>query len=260
MKMRGTASPFHATFLQLQKLGNLLDQYQPITTDPAIQRRYRQEFLVTAYLDSIDPNLASQIRGNVLNGVTSPTLVETFNAVRRVSPQSLFPSTTYVIASDASALATTTPRFNRGNGSDTRARGRGGRGNSSGRGRFPPCEHCGKTNHSSPRCYQKFEYPADRQPTPGGFLANSTGSALSSAPPLAPPIVTSPMGAPLAQVTGISMSREDYDRWLHSKEPAESSHTLHHASSSTAGTAFLASTSKSETWVIDSGASDNMRY
>ena len=36
MKMRDTASPFHVTFLQLQKLGNLLDQYQPITTDPAI--------------------------------------------------------------------------------------------------------------------------------------------------------------------------------------------------------------------------------
>ena len=209
--------------------------------------------MVTAYLDYIDPNLASQIRGNVLNGVTSPTLVETFNAVRRVAPQSLFPSTTHVIALDASALATTTPIFNRGNGSDTRARGRGGWGNSSSRGRFPPCEHCGKTNHSSPRCYQKFGYPADRQPTPGGFLANSTGSALSSAPHLAPPIVTSPMGAPPAQVTGISMSREGYDRWLRSKEPAKSSHTSHHTSSSTASTAFLASTPKSETWVIDSG-------
>ena len=83
-------------------------------------------------------------------------------------------------------------------------------------------------------------------------------SALSSASPLAPPIVTSPMGAPPTQVTGISMSHEDYDRWLCSKEPAESSHTLHHASSSTAGTAFSASTPKSETWVIDSGASAHM--
>ena len=95
--------------------------------------------MVTAYLDSIDPNLASQIRGNVLNGVTSPTLVETFNAVRRVAPQSLFPSTTPVIASDASALATTTPGSNHGNGSNTHAQGRGGRGNSSSRGRFLPC-------------------------------------------------------------------------------------------------------------------------
>ena len=49
------------------------------------------------------------------------------------------------------------------------------------------------------------------------------------------------------------MSREGYDRWLRSKEPAKSSHTSHHTSSSTASTAFLASTPKSETWVIDSG-------
>ena len=178
--------------------------------------------------------------------------------VWRVAPQSLFPSTIHVIASDAFALATTTPGSNHGNGSDTHARGRGGQGNSSSRGRFPPCEHCGKTNHSSPRCYQKFGYPADRQPTLGGFLANSTGSALSSAPPLAPPIVTSPMGAPPAQGTGISMSREDCDRWLCSKERVESSHTSHHTSSSTASTALLASTPKSKTWVIYSGASAHM--
>ncbi|CAA6666951.1 unnamed protein product [Spirodela intermedia] len=39
-----TASPFHAIILAMQKLGNLLDQYQSMMTDTATQRCYRQEF------------------------------------------------------------------------------------------------------------------------------------------------------------------------------------------------------------------------
>ncbi|CAA7403758.1 unnamed protein product [Spirodela intermedia] len=40
-----TASPFHTIILTIQKLGNLLDQYQSVMTDTANQWCYRQEFL-----------------------------------------------------------------------------------------------------------------------------------------------------------------------------------------------------------------------
>lgn len=60
------------------------------------------------------------------------------------------------------------------------------------------------------------------------------------------------------QVTEISRFRKEYDQWMHSKEAISTSHPSHHTSSSNKGTAFSTSAPKSETWVINSGASTHM--
>ncbi|XP_078444238.1 uncharacterized protein LOC144713520 [Wolffia australiana] len=111
-------------------------------------------------------------KGSVLNGETPPTLEETFNVVRRIAPITSSTTTT----TKAAALSVT--------GSGRGAPFERGRGHDRNRGRppLPPCEHCGKNNHRSTKCYAKFGYPADYPYPlpPGGFFSNSVASSSST--------------------------------------------------------------------------------
>lgn len=159
-------SPWHSTYLTLTKVENLLDQYLSISSDSDINQRYHQELLVTFYLDSIDSSLANQVKGSVLNGVTPPTLVESFNAVQRITPISTptsAPVSSPTVTPEALALAVITSRVGRGASSDCgrkRDQSCGGATPPS-HNSFPPYEHCGRNNHITTKCFQKFGYLAD---------------------------------------------------------------------------------------------------
>jgi hypothetical protein len=64
----------HAFYNRLKSLGDEIDILQPPTTDIATQRRYQEEILVACLLIGLHPELASQIRGQVLVVDVLPTL------------------------------------------------------------------------------------------------------------------------------------------------------------------------------------------
>ncbi|XP_078439258.1 uncharacterized protein LOC144709554 [Wolffia australiana] len=225
---QGTRSlqEFYAT---LRSLLNQLEIYQPYTPDLTVQRRYREETAVGLFLAGIDPTLGAQIRGHILSLITLPTLGEAFSTALRVSSPGPVPTPLLTESIDLS--------------SETRPRGRvfdnGGRGREKGRGRdgklYPPCVHCQKFGHRSDKCWQKFGKPDQ--------VAHSSTTDSASTSDL------------------LTISREELARMLATRAPTDTSstsgsRTSHLASTSTSGTALLASSSGP--WIIDSGASTHM--
>ena len=50
----------------------------------ATQSHYREEIVVSLFLNYIKSSISSEIRGAILSGVTLPSLVEAFNPIKRV--------------------------------------------------------------------------------------------------------------------------------------------------------------------------------
>ena len=109
-------------------------------------RRYREELAIAAYLSGLTLDLSSQIRGQILGADSTPSLKSTFARILRVSTG--VPTSN----SNHSAMAATRSP------SRGRSSGRGDRGRTNGRGRTR-CEHCGRTNHRSDCCWEKFGKP-----------------------------------------------------------------------------------------------------
>ncbi|XP_078429368.1 uncharacterized protein LOC144701428 [Wolffia australiana] len=225
---QGTRSlqEFYAT---LRSLLNQLEIYQPYTPDLTVQRCYREEIAVRLFLAGIDPTLGAQIRGPILSSITLPTLGEAFSTALRVSSPGPIP--TPALTESTALSSETRPR---GRGSDS-----GGRGREKGRGRngklYPPCVHCQKFGHRSDKCWQKFG-KLDQ-------VAHSSTTDSASASDL------------------LTISREEFARMLAPRASTDTSstsgsHTSHLASTSTSGTALLASSLGP--WIIDSGASAHM--
>ncbi|XP_078445042.1 uncharacterized protein LOC144714219 [Wolffia australiana] len=217
---------FYAT---LRSLLNQLEIYQPYTPDLTVQRHYWKETTVGLFLAGINPTLGAQIRGPILSSITLPTLGEAFSTALRVSSPGPVP--TPVLTESTALSSETRPR---GRGSDN-----GGRGREKGRGRdgklYPPYVHCQKFGHRSDKCWQKFGKPDQ--------VSHSSTTTSASASNL------------------LTISREELAHMLATRAPTDTSstsgsHTSHLASTSTSGTALLASSSGP--WIIDSGASAHM--
>jgi hypothetical protein len=69
----------------IQGLISELNLYQPPTTNLATVVRHREELVVSAYLASLDPGVAAQVRGSILRGGVMPDLEKVFSRVLRVS-------------------------------------------------------------------------------------------------------------------------------------------------------------------------------
>ena len=222
----------------LRSLLTQLEVHQPYTTDIATQRRYREELAVALFLAGLDSPVSSQIRGPILSAQSLPTLGETFSTALRVSTGIVSPAAP-LSSTESTALLSSGPR-SRNRGSDG-GRGRGRDGQGRGRGRdgqlYPPCEHCQRYGHRSDRCWEKFGKPAQMA------HAITTTNTSSIAP------------------DSLLISRAEYDRLMTTHTPAGGSPsggslTSHLASTSTSGTALLAS--PPGPWIIDSGASAHM--
>ncbi|XP_020258205.1 uncharacterized protein LOC109834580 [Asparagus officinalis] len=138
---------------------------------------------------------------------------------------------------------------NRGKG---RGRGRDrGRDSGGGRGFFGgrqgesdkdsrQCGHCGRTNHISEKCWEKFGCPQWAQVAD----TESTNSSIS----------TTTSGGPAVTAPTVQISQADYER-LRQLELSQNIHSATHASSSGMD-AYIASSHKP--WVLDSEASSHM--
>jgi len=108
----------------------------------------------------LSATLRSQVRGQILGGDSILTLIATFSRVMRVSTGadvSFAPSMQSVMVSGRDR--------GRGRGRDFGGRGRGfvggGRGSYGGRQSVSKkgprlCRHCGRSNHISEKCWEKF--------------------------------------------------------------------------------------------------------
>jgi len=65
-----------------------LKMHQPVVTDAATLRRYRQDLAISKFLFGLSPTLRSQTRGQILGGDSIPALTVTFSRVMRVSTKS----------------------------------------------------------------------------------------------------------------------------------------------------------------------------
>jgi len=138
--------------------------HQPAVTGAMTLRRYRQDLAVSNFLFGLSPSLRSQVRGQILGGDNIPTLTAIFSRVMRVS------TGTDVITAPPIEQSAMASGHGRGRGRDRERDFMGGRGSfgvdhgSSGAKLIVSdkgsrlCKHCGMTNHTSEKCWEKF-YP-----------------------------------------------------------------------------------------------------
>ena len=217
------------------------------TLDIAEQNQYREELLVSLFLNSIPTALNAQIRSSILGGATLPSLADVFNAAQRV--ESLTPTKTSSSAltpSESSALLTfeTTILLASDRGSSSRSHSSNDREKRRSKYTGPPCIHCSRSTHSSARCYQKWGYP------PGHPHHVPSTSIVPHLPTISPGLLPSP------SANMITLSQADYDRLIQGRSSAALAQTPVGISSQGPGTALLASSTS--TWIIDSGASNHM--
>ncbi|XP_020243477.1 uncharacterized protein LOC109821726 [Asparagus officinalis] len=170
-------------FGELKRLIDELEMHQPAVADAATLLGYRRDLAESKFLSGLNPNLQSQVRGQILGGDTIPSLTATFFRVMQVSTGVTSDTTTPSPPTmDQSAMFS-----NRGKG---RGRGRG-RDSGGGRGSFGgrqgesdkgsrQCGHCGRTNHISEKCWEKFGRPqwahvADTESTNSSISATTFG-------------------------------------------------------------------------------------
>jgi hypothetical protein len=181
----------------LKSLGDELDVLRPPTTDIASQVTCREEILVARFLIGLRPELANQLRGQILTTDTLPTLQQTFNKVLLVhSTMSRCHGTQ---SHEETALAVTTQSTRGTSHFHGSSRGQDTSRGSSRQNRVP-CIYCGCQNHISEKCWAKFGRPPTL-PSPTAHLA-----ATSSNP--STPAVTQ------ASLDGIRISQADYDELL----------------------------------------------
>ena len=148
---------------ELKDLIAELEMHQPAVTDATILRGYRQDLAVLKFLFGLSPALRSRVWGQILRD-SILTLTATFSRVMRVSIGA--------DGSSAPSIEQSVMISERGRG---RSRGRnfGGRGRGfvgDGRGSYRgrqsasekeprQCNHCGRSNHISEKCWEKFRRP-----------------------------------------------------------------------------------------------------
>jgi len=145
---------------KLKGLIDELEMHQSVVTNAATLRGYCLDLAVSKFLSSLSPTLRSQVQGQILRGDSIPTLTATFSKVMRVSIE--------FAVSSAPSIEQFAMIFGRDPDRDFGGRGRGfvgggrefyeGRQNASEKGPRE-CRHCGRSNHISEKCWEKFGRP-----------------------------------------------------------------------------------------------------
>ena len=155
------------------------------------------------------PSIASQIRGQVLFGTQVLDMTLIFSSALRVSTgvtlsvgvtSSIGPSSsTSSPLPESSVMLVSRTRGRDGGCNSKAATSHGGRPTAKGKQIFPPCTYCGKTAHTSEKCWKEFGKPEWAQ-------AIFSSTTLSPTPPS---ISTPPVG-PTIQMT---LTPEKYEAW-----------------------------------------------
>lgn len=135
-------------FSTLKGLADEILVYHPLSCDATTRAKQWEEFMVAKFLSGLNADL-QPLRDSLMASDTIPTLSNALSRVLRVSTGRT-ESTSFA----SSAMSA------RGRGSYG-GRGRGqGRGRGRGRGFHDRlCDHCGRSNHESDKCWKKFGKP-----------------------------------------------------------------------------------------------------
>ena len=246
-KLQGTEGHIDTVYASLRGCDTRLQVFQPYTMDIAEQNWYREELLVSLFLNSIPTALNAQIRGSILGGTTLPSLVDVFNAAQRM--ESLTPAKTSSLAltpSESLALLTyeTAILLASDRGSSNRSHSSNDREKRRRKYTSSPCSHCSRSTYSSACCYKKWGYP------PGHPRHVPSTSTIPQLPTISPRLL------PSLSANMITLSQADYDRLIRRWSSAALAQTPVGVSSQGPSTALLASSTS--TWIIDSRASNHM--
>jgi len=146
-------------YSEVKGLIDELEMHQLSITYTVTLRGYRQDLAMSKFLSGLSPTLLSQVRGQILEGDSIPTLTVTFSRVMRISIGADVSSTPSI---EQSAMVS---GRGRGRGCDFGGQGRGfigdGRGSYGGRQSasekdLRQCKHCGRSNHIFEKCWEKF--------------------------------------------------------------------------------------------------------
>ncbi|XP_059657703.1 uncharacterized protein LOC132304155 [Cornus florida] len=254
-----------------------LNQYHPLTTNPDVLKRQREEFSVSIFLAGLHPNLHN-IRDQILAGDGGlPSLGNIYSRLLRVSEQSHV-TPTGVKENSAMMIPSIFPQSSRGRDSSTGNRGYGGnsgdtpsgnrgydgnsgssRGSSGrdrsrnrrGRGRSDTrmCSHCKGTNHSVENCWTLHGKPA---------WANQavSSSDLSGSHPSPGQTSVLPSPASTSDIVALSLLRAEFNALVNRTHP-NSTDVVNFAQSRNIACLSNLQTSASP-WVIDSGASTHL--
>ncbi|KAG6385467.1 hypothetical protein SASPL_154302 [Salvia splendens] len=135
-------------FSTLKGLADEILVYHPLSCDATTRAKQWEEFMVAKFLSGLNADL-QPLRDSLMASDDIPTLSNALSRVLRVST-----GRTESTSFDNSAMSA------RGRGSY------GGCGRGQGRGRGPGrgfhdrlCDHCGRSNHESDKCWKKFGKP-----------------------------------------------------------------------------------------------------
>ncbi|XP_043693371.1 uncharacterized protein LOC122643864 [Telopea speciosissima] len=251
-------------YSSLKGMWEELNVYHPISTDAAVIKSQRSEFLVAKFLSGLDSDLQS-VKSQLLTGEKIPSMNEAYCRIQRVVSPSVVKSDSAPTNKDNSALFTSTGGRGRGGGGTSsrgrgstfgrgRATGSGGRGvtsNTAGSGFVDTssrwCTHCNRSNHTVDKCWLKHGKPqwAREQFANSAISDGGTDSVHSSDP------------APRSSTDGGTSSNDLVSQLLQRVQQLEASSSTSTAVLAHSGTTACFASSSSP-WVIDSGASSHM--
>ncbi|XP_042946557.1 uncharacterized protein LOC122279793 isoform X1 [Carya illinoinensis] len=229
-------------YSQVMGICEELKVYQPVTSDVPSMLKQREDFNIVRFLVGLKPEYES-VRSQILASPQLPSFPDVFSRLQRATLSS-------DQSNERSALtASYVAPAGRGGQSGRGARGgaRGGRDNRT-RGReFRKCTHCGRTNHSVDYCWDLHGRPS------GSANRNLHGRPSGSANQATVQDDSQPTSSNRSSDM-ISISKEEYERFLGHTGASSSTATLTHSG---IASACLVSPTQGP-WIIDSGANEHL--
>ncbi|XP_043710586.1 uncharacterized protein LOC122659549 [Telopea speciosissima] len=251
-------------YSSLKGMWEELNVYQPISTDAAVIKSQRSEFLVAKFLSGLDSDLQS-ITSQLLIGEKIPSMNEAYCRLQRVISPSVVKFDSAPTDKDNSALFTSTGGRGRGGGSTSsrdrgsnfgrgRGAGSGGRGtmsNTASSGSVDAssrwCTHCNRSNHTVDKCWLKHGKPQwAREQFTNSVVSDGGADSVHSSDT-----------APGSSTDGGNSSNDLVSQLLQRVLQLETSSSTSTAVLAHSGTTACFASSSSP-WVIDSGASSHM--
>ncbi|KAG7986958.1 hypothetical protein I3843_03G108700 [Carya illinoinensis] len=206
-------------YSQVMGICEKLKVYQPVTSDVPSMLKQREDFNIIRFLVGLKPEYES-VRSQILASPQLPSFPDVFSRLQRATLSS-------DQSNERSALtASYVAPAGRGGQSGRGARGgaRGGRDNRT-RGReFRKCTHCGRTNHSVDYCWDLHGRSSGS--VNQNLHGRPSGSASQATVQDDPQSTSSNRSSDM-----ISISKDEYERFLGHTGASSSTATLTHSGS-----------------------------